>query len=397
MAVQLPLESSPSALHPFPARMAPEIAFDAIKGLPSRSIVVDPMCGSGVVLRKAVQLGHKAIGFDVDPLSVLMSKVWTQSLSTTMLMEQSEAIIKEAQLYHSNLVLPWIDEDEETSNFTKFWFAECQREPLRRLAYILSRGWGPINDALRIALSRTIVTKKVGASVAWDVSHSRPHRKKTDNNYDVFGGFAKAVTRICLEISKIPSDSDSRASFGDAKHLPCIPAHHADMVLSSPPYFNAIDYMRGHRLALVWLGYRLSELRRLRTLSLGNSPKIAQYASVGSVLGRVSLPTGIDKVTRSHVEQYILDLMQVMQEIIRMLKPEGRVVLVVGSSNIRGSIIDNPGLTKVIGESLGLEQIDCIDRQIPNNRRYLPPPSLTVQESLQKRMRSESVLTFVKR
>ena len=48
---------------------------------------------------------------------------------------------------------------------------------------------GPLNNALKLAISRTIITKKVGASLAWDVSHSRPHKVKTDNDYDVLAGF----------------------------------------------------------------------------------------------------------------------------------------------------------------------------------------------------------------
>ena len=79
------------SVHPFPARMAPEIALEAISALDPRSTVVDPMCGSGLVLREAVEQGHDAIGFDVDPLAVLMSKVWTRSLTTSMLFRRCKS------------------------------------------------------------------------------------------------------------------------------------------------------------------------------------------------------------------------------------------------------------------------------------------------------------------
>ena len=42
-----------------------------------------------------------------------------------------------------------------------------------------------------------------------------------------------------------------------------------DMVITSPPYLNAIDYLRGHRLSLVWLGHQLSGLRMIRSGSVG--------------------------------------------------------------------------------------------------------------------------------
>lgn len=62
-------------IHPFPARMAPELALSALASLKKGSIVLDPMAGSGTVLRQALALGHRAIGFDMDPLAVLMSRV----------------------------------------------------------------------------------------------------------------------------------------------------------------------------------------------------------------------------------------------------------------------------------------------------------------------------------
>ena len=49
-------------IHPFAARMAPEIAFEALKGLQKSSTVLDPMVGSGIVLRTVSEHGFKGIG-----------------------------------------------------------------------------------------------------------------------------------------------------------------------------------------------------------------------------------------------------------------------------------------------------------------------------------------------
>ena len=61
--------------------MAPELALANLVDLPKGQIVLDPMSGSGTVLRQASALGHKAYGFDVDPLAVLMSRVWTTAVN----------------------------------------------------------------------------------------------------------------------------------------------------------------------------------------------------------------------------------------------------------------------------------------------------------------------------
>ncbi len=62
-------------IHPFPARMSPGIALEAL-GEKSESLrVLDPMTGSGTVLAVARAKGHRAFGFDLDPLAVLLASV----------------------------------------------------------------------------------------------------------------------------------------------------------------------------------------------------------------------------------------------------------------------------------------------------------------------------------
>ena len=64
-------------IHPFPARMAPGIALQAMPEDSEQLRVLDPMMGSGTVLAMARARGHRGFGFDLDPLAVLISKVWT--------------------------------------------------------------------------------------------------------------------------------------------------------------------------------------------------------------------------------------------------------------------------------------------------------------------------------
>jgi ribosomal protein L11 methylase PrmA len=86
-----------TSIHPFPARMAPEIVFTELQGLKKSQIVLDPMSGSGTVLRAAAELGHEAVGFDLDPLAVLMSRVWTTRCRVTSLPRAAAAGVESAK------------------------------------------------------------------------------------------------------------------------------------------------------------------------------------------------------------------------------------------------------------------------------------------------------------
>ncbi len=164
-------------IHPYPARMAPEIALAQGETLPPDSFVLDPMAGSGTVLRVASEQGHRALGFDMDPLAVLMAKVWTTPVDADELRTAATTLAKQARgAKPDGIDLPWIDADPATRDFVDYWFGKEQQGDLRRLSAALHPMAGPLADALRVALSRIIITKDRGASLARDVSHSRPHR-----------------------------------------------------------------------------------------------------------------------------------------------------------------------------------------------------------------------------
>src|SRR2546423_6361164 len=108
-------------IHPFPARMAPELALREIQQLPKRATVLDPMMGSGTVLRIAIDSGLRAIGRDVDPLAVLMTRVWTTPIDTKLFREHAVHVLDTARnMDTKHNFLPWIDGDPETSNYIDF-------------------------------------------------------------------------------------------------------------------------------------------------------------------------------------------------------------------------------------------------------------------------------------
>ncbi len=380
--------------------MAPEIAFKAYEKLPKASIIVDPMCGSGTTLRAAIDHGLRAIGSDLDPLAVLIARVNTTHLDTAYVTELArEAVAKAQTIKIGQTNLPWIDGDEETKRFIDFWFAQKQIEDLRKLAMVILRDYdGAVQDFMKVALSRLIVTKEQGASLARDTSHSRPHRVSLTNNYDVLSNFLKSVDIVAR---RLPGKNAPRADVrvADARHLSTIPNASVDQVITSPPYLNAIDYMRGNKLSLVWLGHKIGELGEIRRNNIGAERRLEEEESQkkaremsNSIYFYPHLP---DKQKRIF-DRYLVDMLESMQEISRILKPGSNAILVVGNSNLKGVFIENTMAASLAASMVGLELIRRKDRILPTNSRYLPPPSSHDPSSLAKRMRTEAVMTFRK-
>ena len=262
-------------VHPFPARMAPEIALDVISGCRESLRVLDPMCGSGTVLAVARSRGHSAVGVDLDPLAVLTSKVWTTTVDAELLREQAAtALIRARHIFGSmrtrDLYPP--NADAETQRFVRYWFDPYARRQLSALALAIQEVQNDeTRNALLCAFSRLIITKQSGASLAMDLSHSRPHRAFARAPVKPFSKFLFAVDRVakgCVDGNVRSPGPAAYVHHGDARSL-ALADDSIDLVLTSPPYLNAIDYFRCSKFSLIWMGYSIRELRQARAGARG--------------------------------------------------------------------------------------------------------------------------------
>lgn len=384
-------------IHPFPARMAPDIAIDHLGSMAGKELVVlDPMCGSGTVLAAAATRGHSACGFDVDPLAVLMSSVATHAVDTEQVIAEAERVCALAR--ESTVDRPRWD-DPETRKFAEYWFATPQRRQLNRL----SRELDEIDDdavrrALQVALSRTIITKAPKASLAADTSHSRPHRVVTESSYDVYRGFESSVSSLKKLLDERSILGPVEVRRGDARSLD-LPDSSVDLVITSPPYLNAIDYLRGHKMSLIWFGHTIPELRKIRSNSIG-----AERALDGDSLKQVEdmvqyIKDSVDAPDRlpvATIRRYAHDLASFARELNRVCKTGSEVVTVIGNSTLRGNYIQNDVLVRKAYENSGFQVAARTERELPENRRYLPVRTVNLESSISKRMRTEVVLTVRK-
>ena len=382
-----------SSIHPFPARMAPELAHAALETVPADGQVLDPMCGSGTVPRAAVEAGLRCVGVDMDPLAVTMSRVWTTCLDASRIHDDAADLVDRAEaLPADDVERSW---DPETREFISYWFARKQEDALARLTTVLARHDSPTKEALQVALSRIIVSKEMMASLARDTSHSRPHKVAEVNDFDVHVGFRRSARMVARRLlpERILGEADIR--LGDARTLDGIADDRFDLILTSPPYLNAIDYIRGHRLALVWMGHAMASLRETRGSSVGAErilPKSATTPRISPYLTQSEGST-ISSRHKGWIRRYAVDMKAVLEQARRAVKPTGRVVLVLGNSFIRGTKVDNAGLIEVLAIGSGFRVVDRRTREIPARRRYLPPPG-DGKNALDTRMRTETVLTL---
>jgi len=161
-------------VHPFPARMASSIVWRRLRRVKKPLRILDPMAGSGTTVVISRMLGHSAMGFDTDPLALLIAQAWSGDVNPETIRKAAPRLL-EAAIDRSHAV-PFRNaypagSDEETRSFVRYWFDRTNRRQLAALASAIKE---VRNRNHRIvfwcAFSRLIITKSIGASLAMDVT-----------------------------------------------------------------------------------------------------------------------------------------------------------------------------------------------------------------------------------
>jgi hypothetical protein len=394
------------SVHPFPARMAPSVALKVIAAAKKPLRILDPMMGSGTVIALARSKGHSTVGVDIDPLAVLISRVWTTSADTKGAQLKAREVLVRAKKIFSGLpqrdAYP-VGSDLHTRKFVAYWFDGYARRQLTALSIAIARVRSrAVHEILLCALSRLIISKQSGVSLAMDLSHSRPHKVFRRAPEKPFRKFLSAVDRVaanCIDKNSSKRGPAPRIHLGDARSLPVLNAS-IDLVLTSPPYLNAIDYIRASKFSLVWMGYRMPALRELRSDSVGaerSNKSLAVDSVTKAVLCSLRLDSSLSTRDQGILTRYIDDMHSSLKEVSRVLAPNGKAVYIIGENTIRGTYVPNARILCLLAAICGLTLTKRSQRALPANRRYLPPPSNTASPaSMDVRMRREVILSFTK-
>src|SRR5207249_3721508 len=171
-----------------------------------------------------------------------------------------------------------------------------------------------------------------------DISHSRPHRVRETGASKPFEQFLQQVQRVasaCEQVRKIASGGSATVRRADARRLP-LSAEVVDLAITSPPYLNAIDYLRGHKFSLVWMGWTIGGLREVRSRNIGSEKGIGSARLKRIDRDALESAGDIQELApryQAMVTRYVRDLRMMMTELARVLKPGGLAVLVIGDSN----------------------------------------------------------------
>lgn len=349
-----------------------------IKELKVTGNIFDPFSGSGTTLIAARHNNLNSFGIDVNPISVLVSKV-------------------ENERYNK------IDKDNFKDEIKKIKSTFRSKELFKTPFELASKVFN--SEILQSLLQLKVHIKNIDSEkiqniffVAWlaiieDVSNIKKegngikykNRKRTSNGYinidkevwenqvfpeDKFG-FVKA--KLINHLNKIFEDINS--SYGPCNKQPqifngsCLEfdnyfSDEVELTFYSPPYCNSFDYFEIHKVDL-WLGGFIStrkEFRQLRntgfrsnTNALNNKLIIYKNEHIENLISLFDNKRLWNKRIPSVVRGYFDDTYTLLSKLYQQTTKGGSVGIVVGNSAYSGVIIPTDILTADIAREVGFK------------------------------------------
>ena len=322
--------------HPYPARFIPQIPKTFIELLTKEGdTILDPMCGCGTSLVEAFLMGRKGIGNDMNPLACLISKV-----KTTLIQE------KEFNYLEKEITRDFKVSKTQIKNFIKnlpkrkirnYFTGDkiSKLEGIKKLLLEIKEEHFDLYDLCRVALS----------SVIWSFIESK-------GTLDIKDAFFKKINMMKKEFLNIHCRgvlqyAPTTIIHGDSRNLQ-IENGCVDLIVTSPPYVNALDYYREHMFNMHFLDM---------DFGLFKKNEIGGHSHFISNRFRL-------------LSEYLGDMLRSMIEMNRVLKQGKFCVIVVGNSTIEYESIESHKFFTSFAKDTGFKHHRTFSRKIDTTKKY---------------------------
>lgn len=385
-----PKRRSPDAagrdeLFPYYAGFSGVFARELIRsaGLNRESTLMDPWNGSGTSTAAAALFGHRALGFDINPVMAVVAKArLLPRVELPSLAPLLADITKKAAGYRR------ICGDDDP---LRTWFVPNSVTAIRGIERAIRKllvssipssssfesvsQMSAIAAFFYVALFRTVrrlLENFNSSNPTWIKRPASLRSRMRPNGEDVQSVFRIQVANMSNALAAEPRDRDLITSncsiqVASSESLP-VGDHTVDLVLSSPPYCTRIDYVIATSPELAVLGFPMKDkLRELRGQLIGTptiqrrslSPDPKWGPTCNAFLERVvHHPSRAAKsyYYKTYV-QYFAAIAQSFREISRCIKPGGKCVIVVQDSYFKDIRADLAAMFREIASEYHLSTI----------------------------------------
>ena len=291
---------------------APEIVERAIDNETEK--IVDPFCGVGTTLLAAKQNRIDSIGVDASPLAVFASKVKTEDYSGEEIQQIRRFLFSDTKFEEGRWEFELFD--------PRAAFPKRNYNQILGIRNAIEKQEPKVRNLLLLALlsilpQASIVLKDGGVLKIRKDKRALPAKEI----------FKRKVKKMISDLETAPKGHVPQVYLGDARALD-IEDGSADLIVTSPPYLNNIDYSKvyGLELSLLEMSRAMAEETRMRA--------IRSFIGKDMDVGEMPPELGETGEQIPIIGTYFKDMEQAIAEMHRILKPGREAHIVVSNSVI---------------------------------------------------------------
>ena len=357
-------------IHRYPAKMLNQIPYAILPFYAKKGdTILDCFCGSGTTLMQARLFGMHAIGFDINPIAVLISRVKANTFNCNILLKEITSLFEKIE----NTTV--IEENIPQFKNRDFWFEKnIQYDIAKILKNIKEVENIKYREFFLVCLSSII--RKI-SNADFQIIPPVKSKKMIDiiengREIDTINIFKEAVYLNFKRISKFSKDcvknTDLIVKQANTRKIPLV-NESVDLVITSPPYITAQKYARSTRLEMAWLGltnednYKKIDIDTIGTERI-SIKDIDQINETGYPLldKYIKIIKQRNQSRAFMAYKYFIDMEKCLNEIYRVLKINKYFILVIGNNNVTRIQIPNNKIITEIAQSIGfIKEEEYID------------------------------------
>ncbi|MBN2203041.1 MAG: DNA adenine methylase [Candidatus Aenigmarchaeota archaeon] len=294
-------------------------------GLNSKSLVLEPFCGSGTTPLACKQHGIRSVGFEVSPFFAFVSKVKTRDYDLEKLKRDIDIAI--SWKFERPESIP--NEKHIRKVFSKYTLQDAifYKNKIMEIENNYSRDFlllGLIDSAMKSSW-----TKKDGAVVKIQKKGKPPLKKF----------FKYKIKKMFKDLKRSNiKPVETQIILGDSRNL-SLDNETVDAVITSPPYLNKIEY---------------SKIYNIETSLFFDFPKSKVRSYIGSKVDEFGSEIGFSDFPLT-AKAYFSDMNDAIKEMYRVCKDGSKLAVVIGGGCYPDRAIECDRITAELAEKVGFK------------------------------------------
>lgn len=335
-------------------RLVNKIITDA--NIDNNLYVLDPFCGVGTTNLTALDLGYKSLGFDINPMAILATRVKTHFYSNEEISTLENLI--------ETFVLPNEKSEIDAGKVVITSFTEEVLDILLKIKfYVESLKDRTMQDVFRLALVSIIDD----CSLKVKDGNGLKFKKNYKPIPDLVGHYLSKLSGMLSDIKFSNSNGETDIFFGSMMNddtFSNIEDKKVGLCIFSPPYANCFDYCEVYKLEF-WIGgfvSSYSDFEKYRSIAMRSHVNSKfdhniynENKTVDIISNLVSSFNVWNKNIPDMLRGYFDDMHRLLLNIKKVLVKGGKCYIVVANSGYKGILVPTDLLIADIAHNIGFD------------------------------------------